>query len=267
MKAVGEVTLGTWQGGDRRNGEATRSLRRRKALPGGRAVVGGFLVALAGVGVFAGYTNATADTRVNYLVARADLTIGQRINRSSLGYLPMDLPGLVRNRSFRDPGALIGAVVVGPVSKGELIQTSDVLIRQRAPVGREVSFSIESARAVDGQLQRGEMVDVLVTYGTGNEAYTVTVAEGVRVVNRSRPRGTLGDGRDEVITVAVPSSAQTLALAHAVSAGAVTLVRTAEGVGDDGSRSGAPTSYQAPGPQGPGPSNDQAPGPGATSRR
>ena len=39
----------------------SRPLRRRRGLPSGRAVVGGFLVALATVGVFAAYTAANAD--------------------------------------------------------------------------------------------------------------------------------------------------------------------------------------------------------------
>lgn len=212
------------------------------------------LVTVAGVGVFAGYTNATADKRVPYLVARGDLTIGQRISRSSVGYLPMDLPDLVRARSFRDPAELVGAVVVGPVTKGELIQSSDVLLRGAGPVARQISFSIESARAVDGQLQRGEMVDVLVTYGTGNEAYTVTVARGVRVINRRQPRGTLGDGRDEVVTVSVPNGADAMALTHAVTAGTVTLVRTvgvAGGAADTRDDGAVVDSYQAPGRPGP----------------
>lgn len=243
------------QGSDRRNGGGPRPLRRRRSLPGGRAVVGALLVTLAGVGVFAGYTDATADKRINYLVAGTDLTIGERITRSSLAYLPMELPSLVRARSFREPDALVGAVVVGPVTRGELIQSSDVLLRGSGPPGREVSFSIESARAVDGRLQRGEMVDVLVTYGTGNEAYTVTVARGVRVIDRRQPRGTLGDGRDEVVTVSVPGEAQALALTHAVNAGAVTLVRTAGAVdsGGAGGETNGSGSYQAPGPPAPAP--------------
>lgn len=243
--------MGNRPGSDRRNGGSARPLRRRRTLPGGRAVVGGFLVAVAGIGAFAGYTSATADKRVDYLVARSDLDIGQRIGRDSVGYLPMDLPGLVRGRAFRDPGDLMGAVVVGPVNKGELIQSSDVLLRGTAPAGREVSFSIESHRAVDGRLQRGEMVDVLVTYGTGNEAYTVTVGRDVRVINRRQPRGTLGDGGDEVITVSVGSSTEALALSHAVTAGAVTLVRTAgasDTAGGTDSDAGAGATYQAPGP-------------------
>lgn len=245
---MAEVTLGTRAGGNGRSAEAApRTVRRRRTLPGGRAVVGGFLVALAGVGVFAGYTTATSDTRERYLVAREDLTPGQRITPSSLGYLPMDLPRLMQSRSFRDPARLVGSVVVGPLGKGDLIQTADVLVGRAGPVGREVSFSIESARAVDGQLQRGELVDVLVTYGTGTDAYTVAVAQGVRVINRRQPRGTLGDGGDEVITVSVPTGTETLALAHAVSAGAVTLVRTA---GEPAGTSDA-TTYQAPGRAGP----------------
>lgn len=265
MSTVGEIRLGTRDGSDRANGEAARPLRRRRSLPGGRAVVGAFLMTIAAIGVFAGYTNATADKRIDYLVARGDLTIGQRITRSSLGYLPMELPGLVSSRSFRDPDDLVGAVVLGPVAKGELIQASDVLIRGATPVGPELSFSIDSSRAVDGQLQRGEMVDVLVTYGTGNDAYTLTVARGVRVVNRRQPRGTLGDGRDEVVTVSVPSRAQVLALTHAVSAGAVTLVRTAGVPGDAAERPGRDggASYRPPGPQEAVPLDDEAPPPAA----
>ncbi len=245
--------VGARDGSLHRNGESTRPLRRRRALPGGRAVVGALLMTVAGVGVFAGYTDATADKRVPYVVARSDLTIGQRISRSSLAHVPMDLPDVVRTRSFRNPADLTGAVVVGPVTRGELIQSSDVLTRGAGPVGRDISFSIESARAVDGQLQRCEMVDILVTYGSGNDAYTVAVARGVRVVNRRQPRGGLGDGRDEVITVSVPGSADVMAVAHAVTAGAVTLVRTAGVAGEpaDPSDDGAEVnSYQAPGPPG-----------------
>ena len=62
------------------DGGPGRSLRRRRALPGGRAVAGGFLVALAAVGIFAAYTDATADTRQAYVVARRPLALGQRLS-------------------------------------------------------------------------------------------------------------------------------------------------------------------------------------------
>lgn len=209
-------------------GQAARPLRRRRTLPGGRAVVGGFLVALAAVGIFAGYTTATSDDREPFLVARRDLPLGHRITRADLGTLPMDLPGLLRARSYRDPTQLVGSVVIGPVSKGELIQSSDVLAGDAGATGaadRHISFPIESARAVDGSLRRGEFVDVLATYGTGADGYTVVVVRGARLADRHESEGTLADSGDEVITLALASDADTVAVAHAVNAGVVTLVR------------------------------------------
>lgn len=226
---MAETTLSPRRASSRREGDANgaRPLRRRRTLPGGRAVVGGFLVAVAAVGVFAGYTNATADTREAFLVARHDLPLGHRITRADLGTLPMDLPTVVRSKVYRTPSQLVGALVIGPVSKGELVQASSVLSQDESPGDRQISFPIDSARAVSGQLRRGEFVDVLATYGTGAEGYTAAVVRGARVADRSETRGSLSDRGTEVVTLTVPFPADTLAVAHAVSAGTVVLVRAA----------------------------------------
>ena len=241
MTQMAETTLSTPRAGPRREGDTNgaRPLRRRRTLPGGRAVVGGFLVALAAVGVFAGYTSSTADTRRLYLVARQDLALGHRITKADLGTLPMDLPSVLRAKVYRDPSQLLGALVIGPVSEGELVQTSNVLSKDQSPVDRQISFPIDSARAVSGQLRRGELVDVLVTYGTGADGYTAAVVQGARVADRSATRGSLSDRGNEVITLAVPSAADTLAVAHAVSAGTIILVRA--GAPEPAGVAGAPT--------------------------
>ena len=221
------------------------ALRRRRPLPGGRAVVGGFLIALSGVGIFAAYTGATADARQEFLVARHDLPIGHRIERDDLGTLRMDLPPAVRARAHRDPSRLLGTVVIGPVAKGELIQGSDVVgADQAGSTGPQVSIPVESARAVDGQLKVGELVDVVVTYDGAGGGQTMVVARGARVVDRSKPDSTLGEGGKEVVTLSVPNRSDTLAVAHAASAGDVTLVRVTgqpphSGAGDS-------SNYQAP---------------------
>lgn len=230
--------------------DAGRRLRRRRALPGGRAVVGGFLVAASAVGIFAAYIGATAQDRRNYLVASHDLVAGDRITRDDLRRLRADLPPDLQPRVFGDAASLVGAVVLGPIGQGELVQRSDVL-----PAGegqrreREMSFPIESARAVDGQLRPGELIDVLATYGTGAEAYTVVVVRAARIADRSEPEGGLAGGRDQVVTLSLPSAADTLAVAHAVNAASLTLVRTpapADGQGADAGES----SYQTPRPAG-----------------
>ena len=70
-------------------------------------------------------------------------------------------------------------------------------------------------------------MDVLATYGTGGDAYTVVVVAGARVADRTTSAASLSDRGDEVVTLALPASADALAVAHAVNAGEVTLVRTA----------------------------------------
>ncbi len=224
------------------NGGPARPLRRRRTLPGGRAVVGGFLVAMAAVGVFVAYTGATAEDKERYVVARQDLPLGHRLAEADLAELPMDLPPLLRARSYRSPSRLVGAVVIGPLSRGELVQASDVLSREGGSMDREISFAIESARAVDGRLMPGEFVDVLASYGSGNDGYTAVVVSGARVIHRSQPRGSLGDGADEVITLSIPNRGDTLAVAHAVNTGSVTLVRA--GAAPDGAGAGEGATYR-----------------------
>jgi Flp pilus assembly protein CpaB len=210
-------------------GDGARVLRRRRPLPGGRAVVGGFLVTAAAVGIFAAYTGATTSRGVSYVVARHTLTVGQRIAAPDLTTAPMVLsPTISSDLAFRDPSRLVGALVVGPVHAGELIQASSVVAGTDATGDRELSFPIAATRAVDGTLKAGDFVDVLATYGSGADATTVAVVRQARVVARSDASATLdpAGGGGETITLGLARSIDSLAVAHAVDAGQVMLVRS-----------------------------------------
>lgn len=201
-------------------------VRRRRPLPGGRALVGGLLVALSAVGIFAGYLGATADESRLYAVARADLAVGHRITAGDLGRARLELPPSVDQLAFAQPGTLVGAVVLGPVGRGELLQRSDVLVGgDVAGTGREISFPVEAARAVDGQLRTGELIDVLATYGSGADAFTAVIARGARIAGRSEPTGGLAGTGEQVVTLSVADAGTTLAIAHAANAGTLSLVR------------------------------------------
>lgn len=244
---AGSTTLRTRQGPVRADGEA-QTIRPRRSLPGGRAVAGAFLVATAAVGTFAAYTTATASDGETYLVARRDLTIGQTLSRDDLATATIEVPAFLQARAFRAPEALVGATLLGPVARGELIQASSI---RRAgagdvPGGREISFPVDASRAVDGSLQRGEHVDVLVTYGTGADAYTLLVTRAARLIDLRAPGGGLSDSRTRIVTLGVDTAEQALALANASSAGAVTLVRT--GAPGGTIAAGEADRYQAPGP-------------------
>ncbi len=240
-------TAGQAGGGDRAaTTDGARPLRRRRPLPGGRAVVGGFLVTAAAVGIFAAYTGATSQHGVSYVVARHTLTVGQRITSADLATAPMVLsPAIGGQLAFRDPGRLVGALVVGPVHSGELIQASSVVNGADATGDRQLSFPVTAARAVDGTLQVGDLVDVLATYGTGANATTVAVVSQARVVARSDASSTLdpAGGGGETITLGLARSVDSLAVAHAVDAGQVMLVRStgAGGPTDSGTYRSPPT--------------------------
>lgn len=201
-------------------------VRRRRPLPGTRAVVGGFLVAVAVVGTFTAVNSAGADRRIGLVVARGDLAVGHRITADDLAVARIDVPSFVRARAYRTPSQLVGATVLGPVARGELVQASAVSLKGEGPTGLHVSFPVEAARAVDGSLREGEAVDVLVTFGQGETASIKAVARGARVVRTRTPGGVLGDDRTLVVTLAVATADDASAVAHAATAGEITIVRT-----------------------------------------
>ena len=220
-----------------------RQLSRRSALPTGRAVVGGFLVALAALGTFAAYSSASAGPTTSYVVARRDLPIGTRLTADDLTTLAMELPDVVANgAAFASEGPLVGATTVGPIRQGELVQAGAV-VKKRSGAGElEVSFEIESARALAGTLRPGERVDVLATFGAGGDTYTVTVVRQAKILQAGKDAGALAGGDTDVISLAVPTTEDAMALTHAVNAGKVTLVRStgAAVAGEVG------TTYRAP---------------------
>ena len=228
-----------------------RLIRRRRALPGGRAVTGGLLVALSAVGVFAASSTARADHRQSYVVARRALLVGTRLRASDLTVAPMQLPpGLGGSRAYHRVSQVVGSVVVGPIGPGELVQASALAARRAATGQRQISLPIDAARAVGGRLVPGDLVDVAATLGTGNDATTTWIVRRATVIASDAASGTLGDRSHQVVTLALDRAEDALAVANALAAGQVSLVRTTEAA-----------------PSAPTPSATSGPAPSATSGR
>jgi hypothetical protein len=199
-----------------------RTVRRRRGLPGSRAVVGGLLVAASAVGLFAAASRSGDAALHSYVVARQELAAGTRLEASHLELMPMQLAPAVRARVFDRTEPLLGTTLVAPLAAGELVQASAVVARQGETGSRELSFTVERGRLGTG-VKQGERADVLATYGTGNEAFTTVVVRHVTLVGIERPRA--GDPGSTIVTVAVDDAADALALAHALQLGKVTVVR------------------------------------------
>jgi pilus assembly protein CpaB len=215
----------------RRNGRASepsdapRRVERRVGLPSGRAVVGGLLMALAAVGTFLAYADATADDTIEVLVAARDLTPGETIRASDVELVPVELPGGVRGL-FGAVDAAVGRQIAAPVEAGEFLLASATVVPLEGAETLEVAISVPASRAV-GRLRAGERVDVFSTW-SGDVTQLIAVDARVVEVRGSSSEG-LG-GRDSVaVRLAVADFAQIEALVHAQAAGDITMIRATIG--------------------------------------
>jgi Flp pilus assembly protein CpaB len=224
-----DVATAQWSKGtpDPSLGRERQTVRRQSALPTGRAVVGGFLVALSAIGIFSAYLRAEAGPSTSYVVARRDIPVGTRLTSADITLMVMELPDVVANAgAFRNRASLFGATTLGPVRRGELVQAGDVAKTGSGADELEISFAIDSSRALAGSLRPGERIDVLATFGSGGDTYTVAIVRNARVLEARSGAGRITAGDRDVLRLAVGSAQDALALTHAINAGEVTVVRT-----------------------------------------
>ncbi|MGH9189909.1 MAG: SAF domain-containing protein [Acidimicrobiales bacterium] len=185
-------------------------------------MLGGLLVATALVGLFATATRGSSSGE-SYVVAKRPIVAGTRLQSADLTSARLQLSPLLRTRTFSREAALVGSIALAPLSPGELVQAGAVVRGSAEAPAREESFTVERGRIGPG-LAANERVDILATYGTGADAFTTAVVRRARVVSLDRSRGGMADG-PTVVTVALETSSEALALAHATALGKVTVVR------------------------------------------
>ena len=204
---------------------APRPVRRRRSLPGGRAVIGGFLVAASATGVFAAWSSASSGPSTAYVVVTDDIAPGQRIERRDLALVTVDLPTAQRRLAFTDPEVLIGATAIAPLVDGQLVQSSAVAKPAGAPERAQISLRVEPGAAVGGDLRPGDVVDVIATYTSGGQPQTSTIARSALVVKLVSDEQRVGAGGSVVVVLAV-RPAELEPIASAAAAGHVTIART-----------------------------------------
>ena len=207
----------------------------RRMLPTGRAVVGGLLVTLAAVVVFAAWSGTGTTSTTAVVVASHELTPGQRLEADDLELRSLEIPAELAGGAFADVEQLIGSTTLGPVGAGELVQKGQVALGE-APDGLEFSFAVDSDNALAGTVRAGEVVDLLATYDSGGDARTELLAGEARVLRvRDAGSSTLGSTGRLVLTVSLESDDEVLAVAHAAQVAVITLVR---GGSDSGTEPG-----------------------------
>ena len=209
--------------------ERVRRITPRRVWPGGRALLGGLLVTLAALGVFSAYRSADRPPETRYVVATADIAPGTVITTDHVGLQRIELPASIRAQAFddADDALVLGSVAVAPVEAGELLQASAVrstTAPTQRPPAYELSFEIDTARALNGDLRPGEVVDVVATSGVGEQSTTRTVVERVLILDVSTPTTSFSAGA-VIITVGLDESNDAISVTSALDRGLVTLVR------------------------------------------
>jgi hypothetical protein len=214
-----------------------RSLGRRTSLPGGRAVIGGLLVTLAAVGTFVAYALATAAPKQTYLVARDEIAGGRRLTAADVVAVAADVPPDIADRLFSSPSDIDGAFALSAIGAHEFVGRGAV--RQANSPGaadvaggastREYSFSIERDRALDGRIQRGELIDILATFTSGGTApHTDYIGRRVPVLGVESTGASVTGGGTITITIGLEDEMQVIATAHAVAAAQMSLARSTQ---------------------------------------
>jgi Flp pilus assembly protein CpaB len=202
---------------------------QRPTLPASRALVGGLLVIVAAVGVFAAYQGAGSVPATSYVVAEATLAPGTRLTARVLSTAAIDLPDTQADRAYTSIEQLEGAVTLAPLEPGDLIMGSAVLDASRATgdqAAHEFSFSVDRDHAMNGGLVVGDRVDVLATYGAGEASYTIVAARDATVLAvDDGSSGGIGSPGTIVVSVALTSASEVLRVAHAAETSALTIVR------------------------------------------
>lgn len=196
--------------------------RRRRPLPGGRAVFGGFLVAVAVVGTVAAQQAASGPPTTRYVVAAATLPAGRALRPADLTTRAIDLPAPLSERAYGDPRALVGRVLAATLVEGELVQGSALAARGPAVGEREVSFTADPARSLGQRVGAGDVVDVYATTGQAEGATTEVVVRSARVIDRQARQGAAGF----IYTVALADPKAVETLVAAAATGSLTVVRS-----------------------------------------
>ncbi len=214
-----------------------RVLTRPRRLPGGRAVVGGLLVAVAALGAIVLATSGSGPRNVEVVVASRPIAPGDALGPDVLRVESMPVAdGLVRH-TYANPTQLEGTVSRSSLEPGELLQPGDVVestaAQRAAAPAREITVQLEADRVGGGALEAGDRVDLIATYGSGADAFSTVVLVDAAVLDARTTADAIGSSRRVVVTLALRSRAETVAVAHAADVAQMRLVRTTTAVPDD----------------------------------
>lgn len=204
-----------------------RTVRRCGRGPSRRAVLGGFLVALAAVLTWTTVRTAGHRPGRNVVVATRTIAPGERIDAASVTVRSVVMDADLAAHDFSSTAQLVDGVALAPIAEGEAVARSAVLADPSGEKLRQFSFPVDRDRALNGDLRAGERVDVMATFGSGVESTTTVIARDALVLRVAEQRtGSLAASGKLIVTLGLASADQVLDAVHASQVADLTVVRS-----------------------------------------
>lgn len=220
-----------------RNPRSDRTVRRPGRAPSRRAVLGGFLVALAAVLTWTTIRSAGQRPGHDIVVATRTIAPGERIDASAVTVRTVVMDADLAAHDFSSPTQLVDGVALAPIAEGEAIARSAVLADPSGEKLRQFSFPVDRDRALNGDLRAGERVDVMATFGSGTESTTTVIARDALVLKVTEQRtGSLAASGKLIVTLGLASADQVLDAVHASQVADLTVVRSTLAARTDATR-------------------------------
>lgn len=203
-----------------------RRVRASAGLPSGRAMLGALLVSISALGVVAAYRSANVDQRRDVLIIGRDVEPGATLTENDLAFAKMDLVSATDERSFADPGAVVGATALVAMKKGDLISPSMLTEGERSAStpGRMIALALPPEQALGGRLNVGDRVDVLSLAGSGQDAAILVRDARVAFVAAPTKAG-IGSAGSVSLSLVVDHEDEALSIVDAHSGNGVMLIR------------------------------------------
>jgi hypothetical protein len=213
-------------------------------------LVAGVLMVLVAVVAGAAVISA-ADRSVRVWAVRRALPAGTRLDDGDLVRRRVRLFGADLDRyldvRLGDPA---GRVLSRDLGAGDLLPQSALGDPAAKPATRVIGLPMSRAHALDGDVQRGALVDVVATRKTSGGGFvTYAVVRAVKVLRVSKPSGGFGAGKNDLVVMIEVSPAQALPVLAALQSAELDLslvVAGSDGPGDVGA--GSVTSGPSPRP-------------------
>lgn len=208
-----------------RSGPSGRPVAPTVSLPTGRAIVGGLLVAISALGIFAAHRASTTETQTNWLVIRRAVPAGTRITADDLALAPMKLFESTTTRAVSDPRKVIGRVALVPLSEGDLVLRSSTAasVTDATTTARRVGLTMDVSDAVGGAITVGDRVDVVAV--PRSEGSTRVIVRGALVSSLGGSTGPSVGSSDELqLNLDVPTEEAARLVIDAHAKGGITLI-------------------------------------------